>query len=265
MLLAPSAWRAFVREQRFLVRDLPVLERRLGEIAAPTTIVAGTADRVVPIAAARRLATQIPGADLVELEDAGHLLHIKHAGELANVIAGEGAGVTAAALAPVSTDRPASAAERRRRRRRRALRRRRGAAASCVKRREGGPAMPNLRVGSAVIATTVKRRRLRRRIGWWRTIKVMLFLERWRRRRERSSPSLRQIALVVVSAGIAIVLIRGAARRAAKRGGEGADAQAAPAKPPVQTTPGANSAFTERVRGEMFGRSDAPAPSSGTG
>ncbi len=88
MLLAPSAWRAFVGEQRFLVRDLPVLERQLAHISAPTTIVAGTADRVVPIAAARRLATQIPGADLVELEDAGHLLHIRHAGELANVIAG---------------------------------------------------------------------------------------------------------------------------------------------------------------------------------
>ncbi len=134
--------------------------------------------------------------------------------------------------------------------------------------------MPNLRVGSAAMATTVKRRRLRRRIGWWLTIKVMLFLERRRRsrRRGRSSPSLGQIALVVVSAGIAIVLIRGAARRAAKRGGEGAGAQDAPAKPPdapakppVQTTPGPDSAFTERVRGEMFGRSDAPAPSSGTG
>jgi pimeloyl-ACP methyl ester carboxylesterase len=88
MLLTPSAWRAFVREQRFLVRDLPVLERRLSQIHAPTTIVAGTADRVVPVAAARRLATQIRGADLVELEHAGHLLHLHHAGELASVIAG---------------------------------------------------------------------------------------------------------------------------------------------------------------------------------
>ena len=88
MLLTPSAWRSFVREQRFLVRDLPVLERRLGQISAPTTIVAGTADRVVPIAAARRLAGQIPGAELVELEHAGHLLHQHHAGELARVVAG---------------------------------------------------------------------------------------------------------------------------------------------------------------------------------
>lgn len=86
MLLAPRAWRAFVREQRFLVRDLPALERRLGEISAPTTIVAGTADHVVPIAAARRLSGQIRGAELVELERAGHLLHVQHAGRLAEVI-----------------------------------------------------------------------------------------------------------------------------------------------------------------------------------
>lgn len=90
LLLAPAAWRAFVREQRFLVRDLPVLERRLGEIAVPTTIVSGTADHVVPISAARRLAGQIPGAELVEIEHAGHLLHVQQAGRLAELIVGSG-------------------------------------------------------------------------------------------------------------------------------------------------------------------------------
>jgi pimeloyl-ACP methyl ester carboxylesterase len=88
MLVAPAAWLSFVREQRFLVRDLPVLEPRLGSISAPTTIVAGTADHVVPLSAARRLATQIPGAELVELEHAGHLLHVQHAGRLAEIVAG---------------------------------------------------------------------------------------------------------------------------------------------------------------------------------
>jgi len=86
MLLAPRAWRAFVREQRFLVRDLPILERRLTGIAAPTTIVAGTGDHVVPIAAVRRLAHQIPGAELVMVEHAGHLLHVQHANRLAEII-----------------------------------------------------------------------------------------------------------------------------------------------------------------------------------
>jgi len=86
MLLTPAAWRSFVREQRCLVRDLPALERRLPGIAAPTTIVAGTGDHVVPIAAARRLRTQIPGAELVEVEHAGHLLHVQQAGRLAEVV-----------------------------------------------------------------------------------------------------------------------------------------------------------------------------------
>jgi pimeloyl-ACP methyl ester carboxylesterase len=88
MLLTPSMWRSFVREQRLLVRDLPALERRLGEISAPTTIVAGTADRVVPIAAARRLAGQIRGAKLVQIANAGHLVHQHHAADVARAIAG---------------------------------------------------------------------------------------------------------------------------------------------------------------------------------
>jgi len=90
MLLAPAAWRSFVREQRFLVRDLPALEQRLGGIGAPTTIVAGTGDHVVPIAAARRLAGHIPGAALVMVEHAGHLLHVQHANRLAEIILAPG-------------------------------------------------------------------------------------------------------------------------------------------------------------------------------
>ena len=89
-LLAPPTWRSFVREQRFLVRDLPVLERRLDEITAPTTIVAGTADRVVPIAATRRLAGQIRAAELIEIDHAGHLVHLHHAGEVARAILNAG-------------------------------------------------------------------------------------------------------------------------------------------------------------------------------
>jgi pimeloyl-ACP methyl ester carboxylesterase len=87
MLLAPRTWRSFVREQRFLVRDLPTLERRLAEIASPTTIVSGSADHVVPVAAARRLRDQIPGAELVEIPHAGHLLHIQQADRLAEIVA----------------------------------------------------------------------------------------------------------------------------------------------------------------------------------
>jgi pimeloyl-ACP methyl ester carboxylesterase len=90
MLLTPAAWRSFVREQRLLVRDLPALEQRLAAITAPTTIVAGGGDHVVPITAARRLAEQIPGAELAEILDAGHLLHVQHAGRLAGIVLSRG-------------------------------------------------------------------------------------------------------------------------------------------------------------------------------
>jgi pimeloyl-ACP methyl ester carboxylesterase len=73
-VLKPAAWRAYASEQRTLVRQMPELERRLGTIAAPTTIVAGADDRIVPLRAARRLALQIPGAQLSISEHAGHLL-----------------------------------------------------------------------------------------------------------------------------------------------------------------------------------------------
>lgn len=86
-LLTPATWRAFASDQRALVTALPELEARLGEIRAPTTIIAASADRMVPIAAVRRLATQIPGTELVVLERASHLLPQQHAGRVAVVIA----------------------------------------------------------------------------------------------------------------------------------------------------------------------------------
>ena len=46
----------------------------------------GTADRIVPPASARRLAEQIPGARLVELERANHLLPQQRAERLAEII-----------------------------------------------------------------------------------------------------------------------------------------------------------------------------------
>jgi pimeloyl-ACP methyl ester carboxylesterase len=81
-----AAWDAFVAEQRALFRDLPVLERRLSEIAVPTTVVVGTADAVVPIASVRLLVTQIPGAELVEIAGAHHVLPAEHPRAIADAI-----------------------------------------------------------------------------------------------------------------------------------------------------------------------------------
>jgi pimeloyl-ACP methyl ester carboxylesterase len=85
-LLSPGAWRAFVAEQRVLFRDLPVLESRLAEVAAPTTIVAGSEDRVVSLDAARRLETQIPDAHVVVVDGGRHLLPQSHAHEIGGLI-----------------------------------------------------------------------------------------------------------------------------------------------------------------------------------
>ncbi len=47
---------------------------RLPEIKAPTLVIAGDADRVIPVENARILASRIPGAELVILKNAGHML-----------------------------------------------------------------------------------------------------------------------------------------------------------------------------------------------
>jgi pimeloyl-ACP methyl ester carboxylesterase len=72
--LRPGAWRAYASEQRTFIRDIPRLEERLGAITAPTTIIAGARDRIVPMRAASELSDQIPDARLVIADDAGHLL-----------------------------------------------------------------------------------------------------------------------------------------------------------------------------------------------
>ena len=58
--------RAFSREDRY---------PRLGEIAVPTVVMVGSADRTTPPSHSRRLAAGIPGARLVTVPDAGHLLN----------------------------------------------------------------------------------------------------------------------------------------------------------------------------------------------
>jgi pimeloyl-ACP methyl ester carboxylesterase len=91
-LVRPATARAFMVEQRTLIRDLPSLEPRLGAISAATTIVIGTEDLIVPPASARALATQIPGAELVELAGATHLLPQLRPTRLAEVIVAAGEG-----------------------------------------------------------------------------------------------------------------------------------------------------------------------------
>jgi hypothetical protein len=95
--------------------------------------------------------------------------------------------------------------------------------------------------------------------------KITFLLQRARRGRRRdqsrSSPSLRQIALVVVSGGIVVVIVRVATQRAKNRAGEGE----APSAPQPESdgnaaVPANESPLTDRVQDEMFHRSDAVHP-----
>lgn len=69
--------RAFSREDRY---------PRLPEITVPTVVMVGSADRTTPLSHSRRLAAGIPGARLVTVADAGHLLNWEAAEELVEMI-----------------------------------------------------------------------------------------------------------------------------------------------------------------------------------
>jgi len=71
---AGHVWRSYVIEQRALVYELPGLGPGLAGVRAPTSVLVGGADRIVPPATGERLAAGIPGARLVSVAGVGHLL-----------------------------------------------------------------------------------------------------------------------------------------------------------------------------------------------
>jgi hypothetical protein len=139
--------------------------------------------------------------------------------------------------------------------------------------------MANLRLAPRVTATKARlpRRRASRKGSkihtWMVAIKVAWLLERFRRpRNQRSAPSIRQIALAVVSAGLAILAIRAVTRRVRTT----PDADAPTGTQNSETTEDASTepstgndtvagedALTDRVQNEMFGHSEAPTTGSG--
>lgn len=87
-LRKPAAWQAFIVEQRALLKEIPLLEARLGEIGSRTTVVVGTSDTIVPREAGALLTRQIRGASLVEIEGGHHVLPAEHPDRLAEIILG---------------------------------------------------------------------------------------------------------------------------------------------------------------------------------
>lgn len=69
-----GVWRTFSAEQRSFVREASSLRPLLESIVIPTTVLVGDDDRVEPPATGAALAEAIPGARLVEVPGAGHLL-----------------------------------------------------------------------------------------------------------------------------------------------------------------------------------------------
>jgi pimeloyl-ACP methyl ester carboxylesterase len=70
------------------------LREGIARIGVPTTVVVGTRDTLTPPDRAAELVDTIPGARLVTIDDAGHMLPLEHPDELADAIA------SAAARAP---------------------------------------------------------------------------------------------------------------------------------------------------------------------
>jgi pimeloyl-ACP methyl ester carboxylesterase len=64
----------------------PKLRRRLHRVAAPTLVVHGAQDRLIPRAHSQAYAEGIQGAQLVDVEGAGHLLPLEKPAELAALV-----------------------------------------------------------------------------------------------------------------------------------------------------------------------------------
>lgn len=64
---------SFLVEQKALVEETPALERGLSHLRLPVAVVHGTEDHIVPPRSARLLAERVPGAELIWLQDEGHL------------------------------------------------------------------------------------------------------------------------------------------------------------------------------------------------
>ncbi len=83
--------RAGLGERSSVLRQLRAIAghstlQRLGRVTAPTLVVTGSADLLVPPANSRVLQAQIPGARLVELPGAGHLFPLEREDETVRLL-----------------------------------------------------------------------------------------------------------------------------------------------------------------------------------
>jgi len=67
-------WRSFVAEQRMLLREIAAVQEALAWVRAPTVVVSGTWDLVVPPSVSASLAAAITGSEFVSVARVGHFL-----------------------------------------------------------------------------------------------------------------------------------------------------------------------------------------------
>ena len=79
-------WRTFVAEQRALLAEIGEVERAAAGVRAPTVVVTGTWDVVVPPTVAAGLAAAVPGAELLTVARTGHFLPRDAPGVLADAV-----------------------------------------------------------------------------------------------------------------------------------------------------------------------------------
>jgi pimeloyl-ACP methyl ester carboxylesterase len=87
MLVRPYQLRATAEEAAFLLPSAASLAKRYASIRVPTLIVAGEDDKVIdPAKHSRRLASEIPGAELRMLPGVGHMVHFASTGEIVEAV-----------------------------------------------------------------------------------------------------------------------------------------------------------------------------------
>jgi pimeloyl-ACP methyl ester carboxylesterase len=77
---------AFLRQQRAVMDRLDA-RALLPTISCPTVVIHGADDRLIPIAMGQEIASAIPGAEFVTIEDAGHFLFREQPGAAASAVA----------------------------------------------------------------------------------------------------------------------------------------------------------------------------------
>lgn len=83
---SPGTWRTYLHEVRSMIAISNELYRGLALIQAPTLVIAGSEDKLVPPKASLDLATSIPNGSLREISGAGHLILVERPAELASLM-----------------------------------------------------------------------------------------------------------------------------------------------------------------------------------